>query len=398
MDIFATLALIAHLFSNATYIAGTIDLFQEKLPEVKQRTKRERWMTLIGIILGFSLGVLYCLTLPAASITFFACLSNITVTTGAISGLGSRFGGLGRRPPLEQKCLVGAATIGATLSLILICAGIPFMHITGVISFITVGSPVIASTVFVLLVTSLFMSGADYFSKAARYYFEFSEVQKSKREHEYRGSFCGAMLSTVAFFYFTMHLHLLTNGAVTSIGEFNNIATTITLFAKCFGVDGICSRIGRTLDDFKDFFESDDTWQDKTGKVLLVITGVSGLMVIMDMVLQAIDFLSGKNKKVCPVGSVTSPSETTTRRIEQQQKTAMDHRLPSPRPNTRLSPANTSAERPTAKNTASTTPKSYAFSLYCCFWPWMTPSTTSRQAMNHNKHSTDLQTNPKASV
>lgn len=270
LTFFATAALIAHLFSNATYIAGTIDHFQNADPT----TKIERWATLIGILIGFTAGIALSLTLP--SLTFFTFLSTTTVTTGAIAGLCNRFGGIERRPDLEQACLKVSAIVGATMGASIIFMGIPFIHITGVISFITAGPPIMASAIFLCLVTSLFMSGADYFSKAILY---LPKLFKKGRHHEYEGSFCGALISIAAIIFFITHLHLLVGVKLTLTG-FNVIATTITLFAKCFGIDGICSRLGRTFDEL---FEQEDTIYEKAAKGMLVITGIAGLMVVVDI-------------------------------------------------------------------------------------------------------------------
>lgn len=274
LPFFATAALIAHLFSNATYIAGTIDLFKEAKPN----TKLERWMTLAGLVLGFAGGIILSLTLP--SLSFFTFLSTTTVTTGAIAGLANRFSSLGRRHSLERNCLLIAAILGVGMACTLIACGIPFLHITGVISFITAGPPLIASGIFVCLVTSLFMSGADYFSKMLRYIPRILGKDKEDgHHHEYEGSFFGAIFSIVAIIYFAANLHLLVGIHLTLTG-LNVAATTITLLAKCFGVDGICSRIGRTLDGFID---TDNTTNIKVMKVMWVVSGAAGLMVIADI-------------------------------------------------------------------------------------------------------------------
>ncbi len=277
LTIFSTAAVVSHLFSNATYIAGTIDQFQEPDPTKKKKTTIERWFTLAGIIIGLIGGITLALTLP--SITFFTFLSTTTVTTGAIAGLCNRFSGIRRRPLFEQFCLIASAIIGASMGCSLLYFGIPIMHITGVITFVTGGPPPIASTIFISLVTSLFMSGADYFSKSILYLPRLFKKKKEDRHHEYEGSFFGFFLSLLAIAFFVTHLHLFVSAKLTLTG-FNIAATTVTLFAKCFGIDGICSRIGRTLDGL---FDKEDSHSEKAVKVILVITGFAGLMVLTDI-------------------------------------------------------------------------------------------------------------------
>ncbi len=269
--IFSTASLISHLFSNATYIAGTLDQFQNPDP----RTQLERWLTLLGIVTGLAGGIIISLSLPA--FTFFTFFSTTTVMTGAFAGLGSRFGGLGRRPLPEKIGLSVAAVIGGTMGFYLTLTGTPIIHITGVISFVTCSSPLITSILFVFLVTSLCMSGADYLSKSLVYWRNTFEREK---HHEYEGSFFGALLSIAAMIYFLTHLHLLGSAVIAQEGTKLAVATTIALFAKCFGIDGICSRVGRTLDRF---FDKEESVYEKIFKVFMVITGVAGLLVIVDI-------------------------------------------------------------------------------------------------------------------
>lgn len=282
LPFFATAALVAHLFSNATYIAGTMDLFKE----AKESRKVERWVTLIGLIVGFVGGVGLSLTLP--SISFFTFLSTTTVTTGAIAGLANRFGGIKERHPLERYSLIIAAITGAAMACTLIACGVPFLHVTGVISFITAGPPVVASSIFICLVTSLFMSGADYFSKMLRFLPRIFSNDKGDRRHEYEGSCFGAIFSLVAIIFFAANLHLLAGTHLT----LNTAAITITLFAKCFGVDGICSRIGRTLDGF---IKNKDNTQTTVEKVLWVVSGAAGLMVMADIGFKIKDYVFAKS-------------------------------------------------------------------------------------------------------
>jgi len=311
LTFFSTTALIAHLFSNATYIAGTIDLFNEPKPEIKNKTTFERWSTLLGILIGLSVGIAFACSLP---LDFFSFLSTVTVTTGASAGLGSRLGGLTRRPFLLEQIFLGLSFVGGIVmgSSLVLTGTTPFLHVTGVISFLTGGPPLIASIVFVCFVTSLCMSGADYLSKALVYAPELPRriynwlyglpAPANRRHHEYEGSFFGALLSLMAIAFFVTHLHLLASAVLAHEGYKLGLAITATLVAKCFGVDGIFSRVGRTLDNL---FEEDDTLLDKAGKTVLVITGVAGLMVIWDMGNKMIHYLYCK--KTPDLSPIKSP-------------------------------------------------------------------------------------------
>ncbi len=292
--IFATAAFISHLFSNATYIAGTIDLFQQETDDIK--IKIERWSTLIGIIVGLALGMY--LSFMLAPITFFNFLGMTTVVTGAFSGLGSRIGGLGRRPPLEQGFLGGAGIIGCGMGFYFALTGASLMPIPGIISFAACSSPLITSIIFIFLVTSLCMSGADYAAKSLSY---LRHTYEDNRYHEYRGSCWGSALSLLAILFFVTHLDLFT-ATFAAEGTKLAVATTIALFAKCFGIDGICSRIGRTLDRF---FDSNDSDSDKAYKILLVLTGVAAFLVVVDMVFKLAHYFGGDCKPA------TSPTPTS---------------------------------------------------------------------------------------
>lgn len=318
--IFSTAALISHLFSNATYIAGTIDLYQNPRPD----NRLEFWLTSIGIVSGLTLGIVLSLTL--LPITFFSFFSTTTVVTGALSGLGSRIGGLvsPRRHNFEKLCLVGAGLGGCSMGIFLTLTSTPIMHISGVITFVTCASPLMTSIIFIFLVTSLCMSGADYFSKSTLY---LCNGYQPDRHHEYEGSFFGSILSVAAILFFVTHLHLLATATFAVEGTKLAVATTIALFAKCFGIDGICSRIGRTLDRL---FDVDDTIAIKTAKIALVITGVAALFVIIDMGCKLIhSFYPDNSKKPIPL---PTPKPQTTPSLLVLTTEAKNSLSPAPQP------------------------------------------------------------------
>ncbi len=382
LTFFSTIALIAHLFSNATYVAGTIDLFNETDLDIKRKTKVERWSTLIGILIGLTVGIALASSLP---LTFFSFLSTVTVTTGASAGLGSRLGGLTRRPFLLEKIFLGVScVVGIFMGSCLVLTGTtPLIHIAGVITFLTGGPPLCASIVFVCFITSLCMSGADYFSKMiihghglinrlSRWLRGLPPPDKNSRHHEYEGSFFGAILSIIAITFFITHLHLLASAVLAQEGCKLGAAITVTLVAKCFGVDGIFSRVGRTLDSL---FDEDDKSFDKAAKVMLVITGVAGLIVVWDMCKKMINYLSCKKTVVAPSTDPTPSTPSGTELQTTTQTTLLSPTSPlslrSASPSTTPSPSTPSSQPFPSPVTSS--PKSPAQSPSTSWWDTLPP-------------------------
>lgn len=256
LDLIPLPAFIGSYLSAATYFGKQTDLFAAE----NKKLKYEKWFTLTGILLGFSIGITLSVFSP-----FSTCLNIVQaglLTVNCINQFGSLGNRLGstldqnHRLPLEKKTLSIAMLVGVTLSIILLAtASCAMVSVVGVTSFITGGAALpfwINGIIFVGSFSSGFASAGDYIAKAFIFIksqvTEDAEVKKAVagRPHEYRGSFLGINAGLIIGAVIITALSLAMPQVLAGLA---GVVIAIVILTTCMSViGGLCSRIGRLLD------------------------------------------------------------------------------------------------------------------------------------------------------
>jgi hypothetical protein len=259
LDLIIVPAFAGNLLSGSTYIGRSIDLVPQVLGI------KEKIATWIGIGVGIAVGV--AATILHESIPLVSSLSgvaNVVFTLSQISvfaGFGNRIGSSldKSRLPNEQKAIGAASLIGIATGLALfLTSSVALVSVVGITSFVTMGAAIpfwLGGVLFVTTFSSSLASFADYSAKAFNFVKSKSmQDEKTKqrvkeRFHEYRGSFCGVSAGFIVGSLIVGAL-LVTQPHI-FVGVLGVIAATLVITTSMSVLGGLCSRVGRLMDGFK---------------------------------------------------------------------------------------------------------------------------------------------------
>ncbi len=259
LDLIIVPAFAGNLLSGSTYIGRGLDLVPQA-PGIKEKIG-----TWLGIGLGIAVGI--AATVLHDSIPFVSSLSgvaNAIFTLGQISvfaGFGNRIGSSldKSRLPNEQKAIGAASLIGFGAGLALfLTSSVALVSVVGITSFVTLGAAIpfwLGGILFVTTFSSTLASFADYTTKAFNFVKsksspdEKTERRVNERFHEYRGSFCGVGAGFIVGSVIVGAL-LVTQPHI-FVGILGVIAATLVITTSISVIGGLCSRVGRLLDGFK---------------------------------------------------------------------------------------------------------------------------------------------------
>lgn len=316
---------LGNFISGSTYIGRLIDSItallskkskndEEKIPPITlisaiarkvtnlgHFSKWELFFTGLGFLLGIGItaaliatgfGVPLIEHLPSVLAYSLFALGNVA----AFAGLGNRFGvstsGDSKlRLTPERKAILIAILIGIALGIILaITGGMGAIPVAGITAFfIGAKFTALTGTLFTLSLASTLASATDYFVRAFYYlrYLIGTTDQKTNelitgpnsKLHEYRGAFIGVSAGLVlgAVAVATLMLtqpHLF-------IGVLGVVALVMVVVAATSMLGGLCSRIGRYLDGFKNQANSgtasNKSTPDDAPQLSLALKGLGGM-------------------------------------------------------------------------------------------------------------------------